>query len=76
MSSLRIETNAFNDATGCGETVDVAGAADCFVASAGDLESMADLSAEDLGCKPGSPYLVELVDEDDHVLGSVEVVAH
>jgi len=37
-----------------------------------------DLSADDIGCKPGSPFLVELVESngsDERVLRSVKVTA-
>lgn len=39
-----------------------------------DLDDAA-LSAADLGCTPGALYLVQVVDEEDNVLRSVEVVA-
>jgi hypothetical protein len=37
--------------------------------------STVSLSAADLGCEPGTLYRVSLVDDEDRVLGSREVVA-
>jgi hypothetical protein len=73
--TLRVETRAFNERTGCWEAIDVTDAAECGVAGPADLEQIGGLSAADLGCAPGSEFRLDLVDADDRRIASVEVVA-
>jgi len=63
-----ILTQAYNPATGVYETFERE------PGTAADLE-MADLSADDLGCEPGTLYRVVLVDDEDNELAERFVTA-
>ena len=67
---MTVTTAALNTDTGCFEVVEHE-----QLAGPVDLSEIVELSAQDLGCEPGSLYRVAIRDTEDNELDAVEVEA-
>jgi len=65
-----VTTAAFNTNTGCFEVIERE-----QIEGPVDLSEIVELSAQDLGCEPGSLFRVAIRDTEDNEVDAVEVKA-